>query len=79
MKITWDEEPALSVNNIITDEFYSFPRGYPFTYRNVVRFVTAVIDGSINSKKFKLPDSKNPYIEVLKHVVKVESNKLSES
>lgn len=57
--ITWEEEPSLALNHLLSEDITPFPRGYPFTKRNIVRFLNAIIDGSVSSKKFKLPDTRN--------------------
>lgn len=75
MGITWSEEPAFAVNNVLTDDFFAFPQGYPFTKKNVLRFVHAVVDGTIRNKKLKLPDSRKTYLEHLKHAVKISEKK----
>ncbi|CAI2361603.1 unnamed protein product [Moneuplotes crassus] len=78
LEITWDEEPSLSLNHVLTEGSTVFPRGKPFTKRNVIYYINSIIDGRINSKHFKLPDSKKEYVKYLKNVKKIKKNKFAE-
>lgn len=75
MKITWDEEPSLTMNYALSEEFAPFPRGEPFTKNNVLKYISGIADGSIKKKGFKLPDSRKQYLEDLKAVTKIKKNK----
>lgn len=74
LDITWDEEPSMSLNQLLYDQKTVFPRDKPFTKKNVVKFISGIIDGSIKSKKFKLPDSKQEYVKHLKNVKNVKTS-----
>ncbi|CAI2362025.1 unnamed protein product [Moneuplotes crassus] len=76
--ITWDEEPSLALNHFLTKESTPFPKGKPFTKRNVVFYINSIIDRSILSPDFKLPDSRKEYLKHLKYVKKIKKNKFSE-
>ena len=78
MEITWEEEPSLSLNHVLTEGSTTFPRGKPFTKRNVIKYIDSIIDGSINSKKFRLPDSKKGYLKYIKSTKKIGKNKFAE-
>lgn len=66
------------LNLVSSDELFHFPRGKPFTKNNVLKFINGIIDGSIRSKKFRLPDSHKGYLAHIKSVKKVKHDKFAE-
>ena len=68
----------MSLNHILTEGSTVFPRGKPFTKRNVLKYIHSIMDGSINSKKFKLPDTKKDFLKYMKNVKKIKKNKFEE-
>jgi hypothetical protein len=72
MGITWDEEPSISLNSGTSEEFIVFPRSKPITLRNLRKFIEGCRDGTINSKKFKYPDSLKNFVHHLKKVTKIK-------
>jgi hypothetical protein len=59
MQVTWEEEPALTFNNVNQDSVYTFPRGKPFTEKNVMKYLNAIADGTFS--KLKLSDADEKY------------------
>lgn len=72
MGISWEEYPSITLNNVLTNEFFTFPRGKPFTVRNLKYFLNSLIDGSYGTKSFKIPDSYKEYTKFIKHATKLK-------
>lgn len=54
--ITWDEEPAIALNHFDSQSSVAFPRGSPFTVRNLRNFIESYIRGERSVNKMHLPD-----------------------